>query len=130
MQTEKEPGSWFPWLIVAVMGYILWTAKKEDVPAPEPTPTKPRIETVVKTMMSETHKGYATVFNEAAKRVEAKEIANEEQLFSEIQKGLGDARRKAAVELDRIIDDAIPTEFDDGNRGAVATFLRQLGGAW
>ena len=118
--TERQPASLVPWLLVAVLGFMLW----QRTPMPKPEPEKSDARAVAAKMIDDTAKGYAGEFNRAATQVEAKEIVNEEQLHKQLKEKLDGVRSAASADLDGLMDTRIPTEFDDGNRGAVVTFLR------
>lgn len=118
--TERQ--SLVPWLIVAVLGFMLW----QRTPGPKPEPEKSDARAVAAKMIDDTAKGYAEEFIKAATQVEAKEIVNEEQLHKLLKEKLDGVRSAASADLDELMDARIPTEFDDGSRGAVSTFLRSV----
>lgn len=122
---ESQPASWFPWVIVAVLAYMLW--QKPEAPGPQPEPVVPtvNVETVARKMIEDTAEGYKAVFSDAASKVQDKSLTNEEQLFNTLKEGAKNVREKSSAEFDKLLDANIPTEFDDGNRGAVSTFLER-----
>jgi hypothetical protein len=117
---SKEPASWIPWVLVAVMAFMLWPK------TPKPSVDDGKPESIAKKMMEETALGYANEFSKAAMQVQDKEIANEEQLHKQLKERLDGVRSAASSDLNSLLDDRIPTEFDDGNRGAVTTFLKSI----
>lgn len=121
MQT-KEPSSIVPWLIIGVLGFMLL----REQPQSPPQPDKPKVEKVVEKMMADMTEGYAKEFEKAAASVGNGEIKNEEQLHKSLKEGLDDVRSVASSDLNGLMDANIPTEIDDGNRGAVSTFLRSV----
>lgn len=123
MPTEKEQASFLPWVIIAVLGVMLWQRNPSN---PKPEPEKPNVEKVVQKMMADVSAGYAKEFEQAAASVGNGEITNEEQLHKQLKERLDDVRSAASVDLNSLLDDRIPTEFDDGNRGAVTTFLKSV----
>ncbi len=123
----KEPASWIPWIIIGIMGAMLW---QNQQPAPVPQPAGQSIEQIVRKTHAETAKNYASVFRSAADKVAAGEIKDEEQLYNTLKKDLDDARINASTDLDKLLDSNIPTVIDDGTRGAVSSFLLRVGGAW
>ena len=123
----KEPASWIPWIIIGIMGAMLY---QNQQPKPEPQPVAQSIEQIVRKTHAETAKNYASVFRSAADKVAAGEIKDEEQLYNTLKKDLDDARINASTDLDKLLDSNIPTLIDDGTRGAVSSFLRRIGGAW
>ena len=123
----KEPASWVPWIIIGIMGAMLW---QNQQPKPDPQPAAQSIEQIVRKTHADTAKNYATVFRAAADKVAAGDIKDEEQLYNTLKKELDNARVDASADLDKLLDSNIPTVIDDGNRGAVSSFLRRVGGAW
>jgi hypothetical protein len=120
MTTEVKQASLIPWVLVAVLAFMVW----QKTPKPSVDDGKP--ESIAKKMMEETALGYANEFSKAAMQVQDKEITNEEQLHKQLKERLDDVRSAASVDLSNLLDDRIPTEFDDGNRGAVTTFLKSV----
>ena len=123
----KEPASWIPWILIGIMGAMLY---QNQQPKPEPQPVAQSIEQIVRKTHSETAKNYATVFRVAAEKVASGEVKDEEALYNFLKKDLDDARINASTDLDRLLDSNIPTVIDDATRGSVSTFLRRIGGAW
>ncbi|NBW16890.1 MAG: hypothetical protein EBR82_53825 [Caulobacteraceae bacterium] len=121
----KEPASWIPWIIIGIMGAMLYQQHK-----PVPEPAAQSIEQIVSKTHAETAKNYATVFRAAADKVAAGEIKDEEALYNFLKKDLDDARIDASSGLDKLLDSNIPTVIDDATRGSVSSFLRRVGGAW
>ena len=123
----KEPASWIPWILIGIMGAMLY---QNQQPKPEPQPVAQSIEQIVRKTHADTAKNYATVFRSAADKVAAGEIANEEELYNTLKKDLDNARVDASADLDKLLDSNIPALIDDATRGGVSTFLRRIGGAW
>lgn len=123
---DQQPASWFPWVVVAILGYMLWS-EQDSAPTPHPGPVVPTVsvETVARKLINDTADGYQRVFSEAATKVKSKELITEEALFNTLKEGLKDVREKSSSDFDKLLDTSIPTEFDDGNRGAVSTFLER-----
>lgn len=119
----KEPGSWLPWIFVVILGVMLY----QQTPKVEPKPDEPKVEKVVQKMMKDTQAGYAREFEKAAADVGSGEIKNEEQLHKTLKEGLDNVRSLASDDLNRLMDASIPTEWSDGDRGSVSTFLRSIG---
>lgn len=116
----KEPGSWIPWIFVVILGAMLYQQ------TPRVEPDKPKVEQIVQKMMVDVSAGYAKEFEKAAASVGNGEIKNEEQLHKQLKEGLENVRSVASSDLNGLLDANIPTEIDDGNRGAVSTFLRSV----
>ena len=118
----KEPGSWIPWILVVIMGAMLY----QQQPKPEPTPVTPSVKQIVRKMMADTQAGYAREFEKASADVGNGQIKDEESLWKQLKGGLENVRDEASGDLNGVMDAAIPTTIDDGNRGAVSTFLRSV----
>lgn len=125
MTTEKETASWLPWVIIAVLGFMLWQRTPMPKPGPKPEPSSD-IRQVVQKMTKDTQAGYAREFQRAAADVGNGAIKDEEALWKQLKEGLDDVRSAASDDLNRALDAAIPTTIDDGSRGAVSTFLRSV----
>ena len=123
----KEPASWIPWIIIGIMGAMLY---QNQQPKPEPQPVAQSIEQIVQKTHANTAKNYAGVFRSAADKVASGEIKDEETLYNFLKKDLDDARVDASGDLDKLLDSNIPTVIDDATRGSVSSFLRRIGGAW
>ncbi len=122
---DRQPSSLFPWVVVAILGYMLWQAKSAPGPQPEPIAPTVTVEQVAAKLVKDTSDGYARVFSEAAAKVQSKELTTEEALANLLTTELKNVREKSSVDFDKLLDINVPTEFSDGNRGAVETFLKQ-----
>ena len=118
----KEPASWIPWIIIGIMGAMLYQQQAKD----DPKPITPTIEQVVRKTQLETAKRYKQAFESAAEKVASDDLKDEETLYKTLKEDLENARRTSSVDLDQLLDSNIPTQFDDGNRGAVSTFLKRV----
>lgn len=123
---DQQPASWFPWVVVAILGYMLWS-KQDLAPTPHPGPVVPTVsvETVARKLIDDTAVGYERVFSEAATKVKSKELITEEALFNTLKEGLKNAREKASSEFDKLLDANIPVEFGSDGGAAVSTFLER-----
>ena len=124
MTTEKQT-SLVPWLIIAVLGFMLWQRTPMPEPGPKPEPSSD-IRQVVQKMTKDTQAGYAREFEQAAADVGNGLLKDEESLWKQLKEGLENVRSAASDDLNRALDANIPTTIDDGNRGAVSTFLRSV----
>jgi hypothetical protein len=122
---ESQPASWFPWVIVLVLGYMLWNKQDATPVPPQPVVPTVNVETAARKLIDDTANGYARVFSEAATKVQSKELITEEALANTLKTELKDVREKSSSDFDKLLDGSIPTEFNDGNRGAVSTFLER-----
>lgn len=115
-----------PWIVVAVLGYLLWAKPVPPGPAPPPGPIVVTVEQAARNLITKTQAGYKSVFVNAAQRVESGEIKTEESLNTLLKKELQDVRENASKDLDASFNANLPTTIDDGNRGAVGTFLKRV----
>lgn len=115
-----------PWIVVAVLGYLLWTKPVPPGPVPPPGPIVVTVEQAARNLITKTQAGYKSVFVNAAQRVESGEIKTEESLNTLLKKELQDVRENASKDLDAAFNLNLPVTIDDGNRGAVGTFLKRV----
>jgi len=122
---DRQPSSWFPWVVVAILAYMLW--QKQPAPGPQPEPVVPTVtvEQVAAKLIKDTSDGYARVFSEAATKVQSKELITEEALATLLKKELKDVREKSSVDFDKLLDSTIPVEFGGDGSEAVSTFLKR-----
>ena len=128
MPTEQKADAldYAPWVLVAIFGYLLWTKPVPPGPTPPPGPKVVTVEESAKRLITKTQSGYKSVFSSAAQRVESGEVKTEEQLNTLLKKELQDVRSDASKDLDAAFNANLPVTIDDGNRGAVSTFLRRV----
>jgi hypothetical protein len=133
MPTEpKQEQSYLPWIAVAVLAFMLF---QKQVPAPGPTPVPPapvvNVESVVAGIFPAQAKGYAAIFSQAANKVQSKELATEESLFSFLKVEAENVRAASAVEFDKLLNESIPDGNFDGTEAVdVATFLERVAKAF
>ena len=133
MPTEpKSETSYLPWLIIAALVFVL--VQKQPGPAPVPPPVPPvpvvNVESVVAGIFPLQAKGYAAVFSQAADKVQSKELATEESLFSFLKKEAEIVRAASAVEFDKLLNENIPDGNFSGKEAAVGTFLSRVSAAF
>jgi len=130
-QTKDEPASLVPWVIVAVLAYMLWAKPVEPKPVP-PVPPNPieRIEKVSQSLIPAEIDVRVAAFELAADKVKAGEITTDRQLLefvrSEIEKGV----RNAKMEFDRLTEELIPQDLSGVGGVAADTFLRAAAKSW
>jgi hypothetical protein len=110
---------------------MLWS--KQDVAPVPPGPVDPvvNVESIVGGIFPAQARGYKEIFSQAASKVESKELASEESLFSFLKKEAGNVRASSTVEFDKLLNDSIP----DGNFGGreaadVTDFLKRVANAF
>jgi hypothetical protein len=131
-QTKDEPASLVPWVIVAVLAYMLWVKPVEPKPVPPPVPPNPmeRIEKVSQSLIPAEIDVRVAAFELAADKVKAGEITTDRQLLefvrSEIEKGV----RNAKLEFDRLTEELVPQDLSGVGGVAADTFLRAAAKSW
>ena len=122
---ESQPASWLPYIIIAVLAYMLWNKQDATPVPPQPVVPTVNVETVARKLIDDTANGYSKVFSEAATKVKSKELITEEALFNTLKEGLKSAREKASSDFDKLLDANIPVEFGGDGGDAVGTFLER-----
>jgi hypothetical protein len=130
IEPKKEPQSYLPWVVVAVLAFMLF----KQAPNPPPVPPVPvpvvNVESVVAGIFPAQAKGYAAIFSQAADKVQSKELATEESLFSFLKSEAENVRANSAVEFDKLLNESIPDGNFSGTEAAVATFLSRVSKAF
>jgi hypothetical protein len=101
---------------------------------PVPVPPVPvpvvNVESVVAGIFPAQAKGYAAIFSQAADKVQSKELATEESLFTFLKKEAEIVRASSAAEFDKLLNESIPDGNFGGKEAAVGTFLRRVSEAF
>jgi hypothetical protein len=126
--SESNP-SYLPWIVVAVLAYMLWQ-KPADNPSP-PAPINQSVEQVTKAVFTDMRSGYAAAFGEAAKQVEDKGLATDRQLLEFVRPKVEEARKNAQSKFDAMVEANIPEKFESASEvAAVADFLKRVARSW
>jgi hypothetical protein len=133
--SDKKETNYLPWVVVAVLGYMLWS-QQTVVPKPEPKPDVPVVVTIEKatsgvlaTMKAEN----ARVFDEAANRVEKGDIKTDKELFDFIQPATKLAREQANKPFDASLEMTLPRNDDGtfaGKEIEAGKVLRKVAKSW
>lgn len=130
MPTENQPANWMPWVIIAVLLYLLWQDKKGDDPVPPPAPVE-NVESITKSVFADMRKSYAATFEEAAKQVSDKTLTSDRSLLDFVRPKIEQGRKDAQAKFDAMVEANIPQEFaSDAEVARVAGFLRRIGKSW
>ena len=134
MPTEpKAEQSYLPWIVVAVLAFMLWN--KQPTPAPGPTPVPPapvvNVESIVGGIFPAQAQGYKAVFSQAADKVQSKELATEEAVFTFLKTEAENVRVSSTAEFDKLLNENIPDGNFDGKEAVdLTTFLRRVANAF
>jgi hypothetical protein len=124
-----------PWALALGAIIYIYRARMVDetVTPPTPTPDVPSITKAVGDYFPTQRKDFAKAFSDAAAKVRAKEIINDEQLDALINPQLKAARDLAGKPFDVSFDMGLPRNDDgtfSGKEEAAAKFLEQISRSW
>jgi len=130
IEPKPEKQSYLPWIIIAALAFMLFQ-KQTPTPTPVPPPTPiVNVESIIAGIFPSQAKGYAAIFSQAADKVQSKELATEESLFSFLKTESENVRRSSAVEFDKLLNESIPDGNFGGTEAAVGTFLLRVSKAF
>jgi hypothetical protein len=123
----KQKDNWIPWVIVA--GLVLYAASQQ--PKGGGDPSKPAgITAVVRSTIPSIRAAYKQAFLDAAAKIEAGEIANQEQWTKFIADNAGGKNREALDRVYTAIDELkLPVTFA-GREAEIARINKEIAGAW
>lgn len=125
MESETEPKSWLPWIIAAVAIFLLLRNQHTGQDT-----SNPAIAAVVRTTLPTIREAYRSAFLEAAKKIEAGEIRDQEQWTKFIAENAGSKQREALDKVYAAIDSLdLPASFE-GKEPEIAKINRQIAEAW
>ena len=125
MEGESDQKSWLPWMIAAGAVFLLLRNQQS-----EQKPAKSAITAVVRTTFPAIREAYRSAFLEAAKKIEAGEIRDQEQWTKFIGDNAGAKYREALDKVYSAIDELdLPVSFD-GKEAEIAKLNRQIAEAW
>lgn len=125
MASEADQKSWLPWMIAA--GAIFMLLRNHQS---EQNTTKSAISAVVRSTLPTIREAYRFAFLEAAKKIEAGEIRDQEQWTKFIGENAGAKQREALDKVYSAIDELdLPASFD-GKEAEIAKLNRQIAEAW
>ena len=124
MAAKKD--NWIPWAIAAGAVFLLLRGQ----PGPTPEPSKPNLKAVVSSAIPSIRAAYKQAFLDAAAKIEAGEIANQEQWTKFIEENAGAKRTEAMNKVYTAIDELdLPVTFA-GKESEIAKINREIAGAW
>ena len=131
MQTKDEPASWFPWLVVAVLAYMLWNKPVDPKPVP-PVPPNPveRVKLTATSLLPAEISIRADVFEKAADKVKAGELTTDRQLLDFVRSELERGWKNARVEFAKLTEELVPPDLSGPGGVAADGFLRTCAECW
>ena len=131
MPTENQPANWMPWVIIAVLGYLLWQDRNGDEPVPPPPPVE-NVESITKSVFADMRKSYAATFEEAANKVSDKTLTSDRSLLDFVRPKIEQGRKDAQAKFDAMVEKNIPQDFasDAEVARSVADFLKRIARSW
>ena len=125
MAAKKD--NWIPWLIIG--GLVLYVMNQQ--PKEGGDPSKPAgVTAVVRSTIPSIRAAYKQAFLDAAAKIEAGEIANQEQWTKFIADNAGGKNREALDKVYSAIDKLdLPVTFA-GREAEIARINREISGAW
>jgi hypothetical protein len=123
----KKENNWIPWAIIA--GLVLYAASQQ--PKEGGDPSKPAgVTAVVRSTIPSIRAAYKQAFLDAAAKIEAGEIKDQEQWTKFIEENAGAKRIEAMDKVYSAIDELkLPVTFA-GKEKELAEINRKIAGAW
>jgi hypothetical protein len=122
----KKQDNWIPWVIVA--GLVLYVVNQQ--PKGGGDPNSSGVTAVVRSTIPSIRAAYKQAFLDAAAKIEAGEIANQEQWTKFIADNAGGKNREALDRVYSAIDKLdLPVTFA-GKEKELAEINREIAGAW
>jgi len=123
----KQENNWIPWLIIG--GLVLYVMNQQ--PKGGGDPSKPAgVTAVVRSTIPSIRAAYKQAFLDAAAKIEAGEISNQEQWTKFISDNAGGKNREALDKVYSAIDELkLPVTFA-GKESEIAKINREIAGAW
>jgi hypothetical protein len=123
----KKENNWIPWLIVGGLAFYVFSQQ----PKGGGDPSRPAgVTAVVRSTIPSIRAAYKQAFLDAAAKIEAGEIANQEQWTKFISDNAGGKNREALDRVYAAIDKLdLPVTFA-GREAEIAKINREISGAW
>ncbi len=123
----KKESNWIPWAIIA--GLVLYVMNQQ--PKEGGDPSRPaRVTAVVRSTIPSIRAAYKQAFLDAAAKIEAGEIKDQEQWTKFISDNAGGKNREALDKVYSAIDELkLPVTFA-GREAEIARINREISGAW
>jgi len=122
-----KENNWIPWLIVGGLAFYVFSQQPKE----GGDPSKPSgVTAVVRSTIPSIRAAYKQAFLDAAAKIEAGEIANQEQWTKFIADRAGGKNREALDRVYSAIDQLdLPVTFA-GREAEIARINREISGAW
>jgi hypothetical protein len=123
----KKENNWIPWLIVGGLAFYVFSQQpKEGGDSSKPA----GVTAVVRSTIPSIRAAYKQAFLDAAAKIEAGEIANQEQWTKFIEENAGAKRIEAMDKVYSAIDELkLPVTFA-GKESEIAEINRKIASAW
>ena len=123
----KKENNWIPWLIVGGLAFYVFSQQpKEGGDSSRPA----GVTAVVRSTIPSIRAAYKQAFLDAAAKIEAGEIANQEQWTKFIEENAGAKRIEAMDKVYSAIDELkLPVTFA-GKESEIAEINRKIASAW
>ena len=123
----KKENNWIPWLIVGGLAFYVFSQQpKEGGDSSKPA----GVTAVVRSTIPSIRAAYKQAFLDAAAKIEAGEIANQEQWTKFIEENAGAKRVEAMNKVYTAIDELkLPVTFA-GKEKELAEINREIASAW
>jgi hypothetical protein len=123
----KKENNWIPWLIIGGLAFYVFAQQPKE----GGDPSKPAgVTAVVRSTIPSIRAAYKQAFLDAAAKIEAGEIANQEQWTKFIEENAGAKRIEAMNKVYSAIDELkLPVTFA-GREAEIARINREISGAW
>jgi hypothetical protein len=122
----KQKDNWIPWLIIGGLAFYVFSQQPKGGGDPNPS----GVTAVVRSTIPSIRAAYKQAFLDAAAKIEAGEIANQEQWTKFIEENAGAKRTEAMNKVYTAIDELkLPVTFA-GREAEIAKINREISGAW
>jgi hypothetical protein len=123
----KKENNWIPWLIVGGLAFYVFSQQ----PKGGGDPSKPAgVTAVVRSTIPSIRAAYKQAFLDAAAKIEAGEIKDQEQWTKFISDNAGGKNREALDRVYTAIDELkLPVTFA-GREAEIARINKEIAGAW
>jgi hypothetical protein len=123
----KKENNWIPWLIIGGLAFYVFSQQPKE----GGDPSRPAgVTAVVRSTIPSIRAAYKQAFLDAAAKIEAGEITNQEQWTKFIEENAGAKRIEAMNKVYSAIDELkLPVTFA-GKESEIAKINREIAGAW
>jgi hypothetical protein len=122
----KQNDNWIPWLIIGGLAFYVFSQQPKGGGDPNPS----GVTAVVRSTIPSIRAAYKQAFLDAAAKIEAGEIANQEQWTKFISDNAGGKNREALDKVYSAIDKLdLPVTFA-GREAEIARINKEIASAW